>query len=1062
MQLPTNYDETSHEELDGAVGTSPLSKKDNAKQARLAARDRRVRAKRMKRMKRAQKRTATLKGGGTQDANRESGHQIFVTTDNDVTIVIRGAYRVLDVKLLMATKHRVLIECIRLLQWGKELQEEARVIPANSTLQMMLRLKGGAPPKGTEWVETADKSNAEPSAAWDDDHLSAGARKSATEWVNYLLSISRLQCDQSAVALLARQEDITEDQASRLIQETLWPGAHIPPRTRTELLQEVAKTFPEAMKEFLKRGSSTAMPEEEGEWAELDELLDRLCLHTIKTVAKIVNQARIHKLEFGEDGEPRRTDETTTFLPGKCVTETLVISNLSIASRQPLIRFLQHLNLSPGLKGGWPTDCEFVPGNKRLSRQIQMKGTGSASFTFQRTPEGIARVRGIYLGTTPIEIQGQTHQPTVRLDRGNRGEITPRLAFVPSSDASRQSYAFVFALVGLYCSESETLAALVYLSQKTHAITTMAELFTDEIGKCAANIMTKDGQNARGGQLVVGLASKRIPMHEAQQEVLDAHEGRVLDFNLFAAYPNEHDVPEDLRGYRGAHTLSLRLTRTGRTTEREMKSMVAVSMRLHHEASRNAMTKVLREGQGSTSSAVEAVVEARCRDLLTYCLGNDLNVDDLAVLLNSVEGEVTTQRKNITDRSLIILMLNHQNRFPAEQVRFWALQIGMMIAIRSNKPELRLMHFCPVTNFDPTDTSVGETNTSKECTLEGISYVGFTQRHRLFYDLTDTRQAGPTAGTISDADITQDLIVANIINSILGGQGSHALTNGTILKLAEIRKSSRVSADRNVVDILRSLTRSSFTPKNLCHGAAALQYTTYGEAPAPRDQPPTELEKAQREIRDTLGMFLHMSVEIGRTLAAIADTSSSDPLQSPARLELATRAVTTQLHRWVATATVGPMSHQSMVRAIFVDVEGETMTREVPSNLSHRILIGVMSFFIRVSPQSDGTLASKILFAILLGLLKEKGTSRGTACVAASVMVHMLDQGAGLPADDVNYANLKACATKHQIPPQCTSCGRYHDETHCPYCSTFLGTACFRKGSLILAGAGRRAEYTEI
>jgi len=393
----------------------------------------------------------------------------------------------------------------------------------------------------------------------------------------------------------------------------------------------------------------------------------------------------------------------------------------------------------------------------------------------------------------------------------------------------------------------------------------MAELYTDEIGKCAANIMTKDGQNSRGGQLVVGIASKRIPMHEALQEVLDAHEGRVLDFNLFAAYPNEHDVPEDLRCFRGSHTLSLRLTRTGRTTEREMKSTVAVSMRLNHEASRNAMTNVLREGQGSTASAVEAVLESRLRDLLTYCLSNHLSEDELLVPMSSVEVEVTTQRKNITDRSLIIFMLNPQNRFPAEQVRFWALQVGMMIAIRSSKPELRYMHFCPVTNYEPTDTLVREANRSKECTLSGISYVGLTQRHRLFYDLTDTRQAGPTAGTMSDADINQDPIAAKIINSILGGQGSGALTNGTILNLAELRKSTRVLRDRNVTDALRTSTRSNFTPKKLCNGAAALQYTTHGEAPAPRDQPPTELKVTQRRIRDTLGMFLHMSVEIGRT-----------------------------------------------------------------------------------------------------------------------------------------------------------------------------------------------------
>jgi len=440
-----------------------MSKKDNAMWARKAARDRHVHT---KRMKRAKKRSAIPRGGGQLDAKEGSGHQIFVTTENGTTIVISGAHDMLDIKLRLADRLQVLAADIRLLHWGQELQEEAKLIPANSTLHIMLRLKGGVLSSGKAWITDADKSNATHSASWD-DHLSESARKSSTEWVNHLLSINLLQYDQPAVAQLARQEGITEDQASRLIQEALWPGTHAPPRTRTERLQEVSKTFPEAMKDFLKRGGSKSLPEEEGVWAELDELLDRLCLHTIKTVAKIVNLARLHKLEFGEDGALRRTDDSTMFLPGRCVTETLVVSNLSIATRQPLITFLNSLNLKPGLKGGWPTDCEFVPGKEQLSRQDRMLGTGTASITFRRTLEGLSKIKGIYLGTTPIKIQGQTYPPTVRLDRGNRGEITPKLAFVPASDASRQSYAFVFALIGLYCSESETLAALVYLSQKT-------------------------------------------------------------------------------------------------------------------------------------------------------------------------------------------------------------------------------------------------------------------------------------------------------------------------------------------------------------------------------------------------------------------------------------------------------------------------------------------------------------------------------------------------------------------------------------------------------------------
>jgi len=82
--------------------------------------------------------------------------------------------------------------------------------------------------------------------------------------------------------------------------------------------------------------------------------------------------------------------------------------------------------------------------------------------------------------------------------------------------------------------------------------------------------------------------------------------------------------------------------------------MVAVSMRLNHEASRNAMQSIVREGQGGMAAAVEAVLEQRFRDLLKYCLGNQLSTDQLTALKGCDKVEVTTQRTFITDRSLII------------------------------------------------------------------------------------------------------------------------------------------------------------------------------------------------------------------------------------------------------------------------------------------------------------------------------------------------------------------------------------------------------------------------
>jgi len=67
--------------------------------------------------------------------------------------------------------------------------------------------------------------------------------------------------------------------------------------------------------------------------------------------------------------------------------------------------------------------------------------------------------------------------------------------------------------------------------------------------------------------------------------------------------------------------------------------MVAVSMRLNHEVSRNTMQSIVREGHGGMAAAVEAVLEQRLQDLLEYCLGNQLSADQLTALKGCVRSK---------------------------------------------------------------------------------------------------------------------------------------------------------------------------------------------------------------------------------------------------------------------------------------------------------------------------------------------------------------------------------------------------------------------------------------
>jgi len=193
-----------------------------------------------------------------------------------------------------------------------------------------------------------------------------------------------------------------------------------------------------------------------------------------------------------DDGRQRSTDSQHLLFPSRGESETVVLTNLSIATKQPLTTALNNLNLLPGLKGNWKTDCEFLPGTVRLTRQGAMLGTGSASVTVRSTQAGLDKLKSLYVDGGPLNIIGQSHPPMIRLDRGNRGEVNPRIALALPGDTSRPHYAFVFALAGLHCPESDTLALMVYLLQRAHSVVSAAELYTDEAGKCVSNVMVKE------------------------------------------------------------------------------------------------------------------------------------------------------------------------------------------------------------------------------------------------------------------------------------------------------------------------------------------------------------------------------------------------------------------------------------------------------------------------------------------------------------------------------------------------------------------------------------------
>jgi len=160
-------------------------------------------------------------------------------------------------------------------------------------------------------------------------------------------------------------------------------------------------------------------------------------------------------------------------------------------------------------------------------------------------------------------------------------------------------------------------------------------------------------------------------------------------------------------------TLSLRILQ--QSTQREKLSVAAVTIRIHY----SKMVTMLR---GDTPdivdghAATEEKLLRRFRELATYCLGPRLSPDLLQSVIDSMDVEIPLFKGVIIwTQSRIILLFNRQRKpggntlvdlFPLEQVTLWALQIALMIAIRSNTPEHLLIHFCPLTRYETTSSGL--------------------------------------------------------------------------------------------------------------------------------------------------------------------------------------------------------------------------------------------------------------------------------------------------------------------------------------------------------------------
>ena len=146
----------------------------------------------------------------------------------------------------------------------------------------------------------------------------------------------------------------------------------------------------------------------------------------------------------------------------------------------------------------------------------------------------------------------------------------------------------------------------------------------------------------------------------------------------------------------------------------------------------------------------------------------------------------------------------HTDLFPLEQVTLWALQIALMIAIRSNTPEHLLIHFCPLTRYEKTSSRLSSLQDFPEeacivrVTAQATGDSSNTDRTP-FFPLGQGMAKGSPMGIVTELDIINDSLAATLFKFLTSRpQGSlmhEQASGGTAVALARIPKNVRCHKD---------------------------------------------------------------------------------------------------------------------------------------------------------------------------------------------------------------------------------------------------------------------------
>jgi len=187
----------------------------------------------------------------------------------------------------------------------------------------------------------------------DPPDLSDFDRAKARRWCQDLLNLGWLHTGVECIGHFVLLFNLTESQALTLISEHLY-GSSLKEESPDELLLGLASRYWEDWSEF-PVDSNTSPPTTKVMWKELRSELQEVFSHTVGASSNEPNTAQEDRHNKNAKGLPKPFSPGWHINPSAHPGDTLVLTNLTLATSGPLTRALDNANIPPGMRGTWKT-----------------------------------------------------------------------------------------------------------------------------------------------------------------------------------------------------------------------------------------------------------------------------------------------------------------------------------------------------------------------------------------------------------------------------------------------------------------------------------------------------------------------------------------------------------------------------------------------------------------------------------------------------------------------------------------------------------------------------------